>query len=271
MRPEQIRTRICAVSACTTLGTLFAFAAVLRALEPPDVSPIVSLLRLALHGTVCFALGTVLAWSSASRALSALRSADHAAPAAGLDSAHHTPARFAAGSYAVWMLCASVAAQITRVARANKKLVEGIVQSVREQTKAATHVVGVIEQVSAQAERIRSAAGDQQQGNDLVLEQAGAMKDVAKQVHRTADEQSRGTRLIVETIENVRVATDRMATSVSEQTAGCSRAVAAIWEVFKRAKENHEVAGGLASGVDRVRTHANRVDDLVIELRSPRG
>jgi methyl-accepting chemotaxis protein len=35
--------------------------------------------------------------------------------------------------------------EITRVARSNKKLVEGIVQSVREQTKAAQHVVGVIE------------------------------------------------------------------------------------------------------------------------------
>jgi hypothetical protein len=67
--------------------------------------------------------------------------------------------------------------EITRVARSNKKLVEGIVQSVREQTKAATHVVGVIEEVSSQAERIRAAAREQQQGNDLVLEQASAMKD----------------------------------------------------------------------------------------------
>jgi methyl-accepting chemotaxis protein len=158
--------------------------------------------------------------------------------------------------------------EITRVARSNKKLVEAIVQSVREQSKAASHVVGVIEEVSGQAERIRAAAREQQQGNDLVLEQAVAMKDMAKQVHRTADEQSRGTRLIVETIENVRTATDKMATSVSEQTAGCSRVVAATWEAFKRAKENHEATGRLASGVERVRTNANRVDELVVELRS---
>ncbi|HKA14152.1 MAG TPA: methyl-accepting chemotaxis protein [Myxococcota bacterium] len=160
--------------------------------------------------------------------------------------------------------------EITRVARSNKKLVEGIVQSVREQTKAATHVVGVIEEVSSQAGRIRSAARDQQMGNDVVLEQANAMKDMAKQVHRTADEQSRGTRLIVETVENVRSATDKMASSVAEQTAGCARVVASTWEAFTRAKETREATGTLASAVERVRANADKVDRLVAELRSPR-
>jgi methyl-accepting chemotaxis protein len=161
--------------------------------------------------------------------------------------------------------------EITRVARSNKKLVEGIVQSVREQTKAATHVVGVIEEVSSQAEVIRAAAREQQQGNDLVLEQAGAMKDMAKQVHRTADEQSRGTRLIVETIENVRSAADKMATAVNEQTAGCARVVSATWEAFKRAKETHEATGKLASAVEGVRANAGKIDELVDGLGSPRS
>lgn len=161
--------------------------------------------------------------------------------------------------------------EITRVARSNKKLVEGIVLSVREQTKAATHVVGVIEEVSSQAERIRSAAREQQQGNDIVLEQAGAMKDMAKHVHRTADEQSRGTRLIVETLENVRTATDKMASSVNEQTAGCSRVVSATWEAFKRAKDAHEATGRLESAVAAVRANASKIDELVDELRSPRS
>ncbi len=161
--------------------------------------------------------------------------------------------------------------EITRVARSNKKLVEGIVQSVREQTKAATHVVGVIEEVSAQAGRIRGAAREQQQGNDLVLEQANAMKEMVKQVHRTADEQSRGTRLIVESIENVRTATDRMADSVNEQTAGCSRVVTATGEAFKRAQDLHEATGRLEPGIERVRAHATRVDELVDEVRSSRS
>jgi methyl-accepting chemotaxis protein len=160
--------------------------------------------------------------------------------------------------------------EITRVARSNKKLVEGIVQSVREQTKAATHVVGVIEEVNSQAERIRVAARDQQQGNDLVLEQAQAMKEMAKQVHRTADEQSRGTRLIVETIENVRSATDKMATSVNEQTSGCSRVVAATWEAFKRAKDTHEATGKIQDGIERVRAGSDQVGKLVEEVRTSR-
>jgi methyl-accepting chemotaxis protein len=160
--------------------------------------------------------------------------------------------------------------EITRVARSNKKLVEGIVQSVREQTKAATHVVGVIEEVNSQAERIRVAAREQQQGNDVVLEQAQAMKEMAKQVHRTADEQSRGTRLIVSTLENVRSATDTMANSVNEQTAGCSRVVAASWETFKRAKDTHEATGQLQTGIERVLDSSEQVGKLVEEVRSGR-
>jgi methyl-accepting chemotaxis protein len=158
--------------------------------------------------------------------------------------------------------------EITRVARTNKKLVQGIVSSVSEQTKAATHVVGVIEEVSAQAERIRAAAREQQQGNDVVLEQASAMKEMARQVHHTADEQSRGMRLIVETVENVVSGTDQMGTSVSEQTAGCSRVVAATWEAFKRAKETHDATSRLASVADRLRAGAAEVSELVEKIRS---
>jgi methyl-accepting chemotaxis protein len=158
--------------------------------------------------------------------------------------------------------------EITRVARSNKKLVEGIVHSVSEQTKATTHIVGVIEEVSSQAERIRAAAREQQQGNDVVLEQSHAMKEVARQVHRTADEQSRGTRLLVETVESIRSGLDTIATYVKEQTAGCSRVVAASWEAFKRAKETNESAGQLVSVVDRLRTGATAVRNLVASLRS---
>jgi methyl-accepting chemotaxis protein len=157
--------------------------------------------------------------------------------------------------------------EITRVARSNKKLVEGIVQSVREHTKAATHVMGAIEEVSSQAERIRAAAREQQQGNDLVLEQAVAMKDMAKHVHGTADEQSRGTRLIVESIESVQAATDKMATSVSEQIASGSRVVAATGEAFQRAKDTREASGGLASVSERLRAGVAALHETVVRLR----
>ena len=143
-------------------------------------------------------------------------------------------------------------------------------QSVREQTKAAGHVVGLIEEVNSQAERIRTAAREQQQGNDVVLEQAQAMKEMAKQVHRTADEQSRGTRLIVETIENVRSATDKMASSVNEQTAGCARVVAATWEAFKRAKDTHEATGRSRLGIAGVRANAERLASSSKSFGSPR-
>src|SRR5678816_617963 len=107
MEAQQVRSGLCGISAGTTLGTLFAFAAVLRALEPAQMSSAFAWTRIALHGLVCFGLGTAIAWSSASRALAALTSnADDAM--AGLDAAHRTAGRFAIGSFAVWMVCASL-------------------------------------------------------------------------------------------------------------------------------------------------------------------
>src|SRR5688572_3776214 len=107
VRAENIRSRLCAVSASTTLGTVIVFGAVLAALEPAGLSPIFSGTRLALHGLVCFALGTAIAWASARRALSDLDAPDRDAGEA-LDCAHRSAGRFAAGSFAAWMLCASL-------------------------------------------------------------------------------------------------------------------------------------------------------------------
>ena len=134
VRAEQVRFRLCAVSASTTLGTVLLFGAVLHALDPAGLSDLFSVARLALHGLVCFALGTAIAWASASRALADLASfaqreqvsrsepqasedhkvgerrpsdADRDASEA-LDCAHRSAGRFAAGSFAVWMLCASL-------------------------------------------------------------------------------------------------------------------------------------------------------------------
>jgi len=74
VRAEQIRSRLSGVSASTTLGMVLVFGAVLRALEPAELSAVFSLVRLALHGLVCFALGTMIAWVSAGRALAELAS-----------------------------------------------------------------------------------------------------------------------------------------------------------------------------------------------------
>jgi methyl-accepting chemotaxis protein len=158
--------------------------------------------------------------------------------------------------------------EITRVARSNKKLVQGIVRSVSEQTKAATHVVGVIEEVNGQAERIRRAAREQQDGNDVVLQQAYAMKEMAQQVHRTADEQSRGTRLIVGMVESIVSGLERIGVFVKEQTAGYARVVASTWDAHKRVAEMNESAGRLGAVNDRLRCGANAVRDGVERLRS---
>jgi methyl-accepting chemotaxis protein len=68
----------------------------------------------------------------------------------------------------------------------------------------------------------------------------------------------------------VRSATDKMATSVNEQTAGCSRVVAATWEAFKRAKDTHEATGKIQDGIERVRESSDQVGKLVEEVRASR-
>ena len=128
--------------------------------------------------------------------------------------------------------------------------------------------MGVIEEVNSQAERIRAAAREQQQGSDIVLEQAQAMKEVARQVHHTADEQSRGTRMIVDAVASIVEGLDKIGVFVKEQTAGCSRVVASTWDAYKRAKETSESVGQLVSVADRLRAGASAVRNLVTSLRS---
>ncbi len=158
--------------------------------------------------------------------------------------------------------------EITVVARDNKKRVQGIVHSVGEQTKAAGHVVGMIDEVRSQAERIRAAAREQERGNDVVLEQAQAMKEMAQQVHHTADEQSRGTRLIAETVESFVSGLDKIGDAVKQQAASCARAVASTWEAYTRAKQAKEAAGGLEDITDALRGSASAVRERVGEVRS---
>jgi methyl-accepting chemotaxis protein len=156
--------------------------------------------------------------------------------------------------------------EITRVARSSKKLVEGIVHSVSEQTKAAGHVVGVIEEVNAQAERIRSAACDQQQGNDTVLEHAKAMKEMAHQVHRTADEQSLGTHAIVQTVERIGRGLRRIGASAKKQTERTQSVVASSGDAYRCAVETSEAAGGLGPVSDRLRAAIDAARGTVGDL-----
>ena len=107
MRAGEIRSGLGAVSAATALGTLLAFGAALRALEPVGISTTFSLLRFAIQGLVCFAGATAIAWACAARALADLGAADRDA-SEGLDCARLAPGRFAAGAFGVWMLCAVV-------------------------------------------------------------------------------------------------------------------------------------------------------------------
>ena len=61
--------------------------------------------------------------------------------------------------------------EITRASRQSGTRIAGIVSAVREQAKAASHVVELMERVRGGVEQIRAAAAEQDRGNEVVHEQ----------------------------------------------------------------------------------------------------
>ncbi len=93
--------------------------------------------------------------------------------------------------------------EITRASRDSGTRIAGIVATVREQAKAAVHVVELMERVREGVDEIQAAAAEQDRGNDAVRRSAAAMRDVAQQVRGTTEEQSAACRSAVEFLGDV--------------------------------------------------------------------
>jgi methyl-accepting chemotaxis protein len=78
--------------------------------------------------------------------------------------------------------------EITEASRQNGLRISEIVSSVREQTKAAGHVVTLMEKVRDSADEIAAASGEQDRGNEVIYRSALTMREVAQQVRRTTEE-----------------------------------------------------------------------------------
>ena len=98
--------------------------------------------------------------------------------------------------------------EITRASRQSGTRIAGIVSAVREQAKAASHVVELMERVRGGVEQIRAAAAEQDRGNEVVHSSSVAMREVAQQVRGTTEEQARGSGRIRESVEGVREAVE---------------------------------------------------------------
>jgi methyl-accepting chemotaxis protein len=129
---------------------------------------------------------------------------------------------------------------ITRASRESGTRIGGIVSAVREQARAAGHVVELMERVRGGVEEIRSAATEQDRGNEVVYRGSVAMRDVAQQVRGTTEEQARGSGRIRESVEGVREAVEQINGALQEQSASCRSAVEFLEAVFQRTRSNEE-------------------------------
>ena len=132
--------------------------------------------------------------------------------------------------------------EITEASRESGTRIDEIVSSVREQTKAASHVVDLMERVRDSAEQIGSASGDQDRGNEVVYRTALAMREVAQQVHHTTEEQALGFGRIRENVEGVRFAVEQITGSIGEQSDACGKLSASLDQVFEGTRSNEEAA-----------------------------
>ena len=139
--------------------------------------------------------------------------------------------------------------EITRSSRESGQRIGEIVSAVREQTKAASHVVALMDTVRDGVTAIVSAAADQDRGNEVVYRSSVTMRDVTQQVRRTTEEQSRGFVRIRESIEGVREVVENINGSLQEQTTACGQVAQFLEQVFERTRSNEEAADSMSESV----------------------
>jgi methyl-accepting chemotaxis protein len=140
--------------------------------------------------------------------------------------------------------------EITAASQDSGTRISGMVASLREQAKAAGHVVDLMERVRGGVDVIREATAEQNRGNVVVFQGAVTMREVALQVRGTTEEQARGSVRIRESVEGVRDAVERINSALQEQSQACAAAADFLEEVRGRGA-THEEATLTVEGVAR--------------------
>ena len=141
---------------------------------------------------------------------------------------------------------------ITNASREAGDRIGEIVNAVREQSKAAAHVVGLMDKVRDGAEQIRTASNEQVRGNELVLRNASAMNEVAMQVSNATEEQAGGAHRMRDAIESVRTAVEKINRSLQEQSSACQ-------EMAELLAQAHEKRGSDQQSAARTRDAMRRL------------
>ncbi len=124
--------------------------------------------------------------------------------------------------------------EIGRFSKESEIRMQGILNSVREETTAAGHVVTLMDTVREGVGSIRSATAEQERGNEVVYRSTQDMREAAQQLHVTTSEQTLGLGRIRESVEGVRDAMEAINGSLQGQSVACNRVVGFLEEVSSR-------------------------------------
>jgi methyl-accepting chemotaxis protein len=157
--------------------------------------------------------------------------------------------------------------EITSASRDSGTRISGIVGALREQAKAAGHVVDLMERVRSGVDEIRAAAAEQDRGNVVVYQGSVTMRDVAQQVRGTTEEQARGSGRIRESVEGVREAVEQINAALQEQSQACAAAVDFLEAVRTRTRSNEESTRNLETITTELWRQAEGLRDEVRRFR----
>jgi methyl-accepting chemotaxis protein len=160
---------------------------------------------------------------------------------------------------------------ITGAARESGHRITGIGAAVREQARAASHVVELMERVRSGVEQIRQAAVEQDRGNEVAWRGSVAMREAAGAVKATTEEQARGSGRIRESIEGVREAVEQINRSLQEQSGACRSALEFLEAVYGRTRSNEASAERLDNVTRDLVAEAQALRDDVRRFRVSGG
>jgi methyl-accepting chemotaxis protein len=157
--------------------------------------------------------------------------------------------------------------EITDASRESGLRITKIVNSVREQTKAASHVVELMERVRDSADEIGAAGAEQDRGNEVVYRSALTMREVAQQVRRTTEEQSTGLGRIRENVVGVRAAVEQISGSLREQSEACNEVTGFLERVSAGSRANEEAAEAVQEAMRELARYAEGIREDVERFR----
>jgi methyl-accepting chemotaxis protein len=156
---------------------------------------------------------------------------------------------------------------ITQKARESGNHIGEIVVAVQEQTKAAGHVVDLMDRVRNGVDQIAAAGAEQDRGNETVYRSAVTMSEVAQQVRRTTEEQARGFGRIRESVEGVRDAVEQINAALQQQSSACSQVAEFLEQVVDRSRGNEQAAQGMGEAVESLIRQAEALREDVARFQ----